>query len=110
MKAVDKKEFLKLASEAYDRKEWKSTQFVYYFRENGHLYVGDTLEDKYWIDEDEELQTLYYNIKNLEKLYLREGFVDKSMNTDIYSPLNKFPMMFEGLIFTFKELTEILKQ
>jgi hypothetical protein len=40
-------------------------------------------------------------------LYLKEGFVDRSLNTEVYARIDKFKMTYQHLEFTYKEMSEL---
>ncbi len=59
------------------------------------VYIKDLVEGKYYRTSTVFIGRIFYSLNSLrlDDLYIREGFVDKSLNTDMFSPINKFKFL-----------------
>lgn len=96
-------------------KDFISLDFAMLFIVANKVYLKDSISmGSFTFDTHEFCETFKAIDLLKDVLYLREGFVDKSMNTDIYSPLKKFALSigdlntnYEGLKKIYDKINEI---
>lgn len=78
-------------------------------RNTGNLYLRDNTEFKYYQTSQIFIGRVFYCLNNLQidNLHIREGFVDKSFNTEIYSPFVLFAFALGPLHFKYEELKSL---
>lgn len=85
------------------------TYYTFFFID-GVLYGQEHSTMKYYQIDLENFRDVFNKLFDLRDiLYLKEGFVDRSLNTVIFSPLDKFEINIEEFSFERGEIQKIHK-
>lgn len=95
-----------------DKDKYVFLPFATIVLDKDYCIVRDHVTMKCWQLQYKEIHYVYEHLNALIKneFFLREGFVDRSLNTDMYSRIDKFKYCVLGMDTNYEELTKLISK